>query len=97
MGNTILPLAHQILGLLVRTNAARGYKRLALMQETSAQLDLLKIFVRLAKDTHAMTDKNYIQLQGHLNETGKMLGGWIKAQATGTKRPPMNTEDDRGM
>ncbi len=58
-----------------------------ILQDASNELDLLKIFCRLAKDTHAMTDKQYIHLQGQLNETGKMLGGWIKAQTNGTKSP----------
>ena len=83
----VVSKSHRILELLYRANAARAYKRLTILNEVSLELDLLKIFIRLAKDTDAMTDKHYIQLQGLLNEIGKMLGGWIKDQSGETKRP----------
>ncbi len=87
--------AHKILELFLKGNAARGYKRLTILNEASFELDMLKIFIRLAKDTHAMTDKQYIHLQGQLNEIGKMLGGWIKDNTPDTKRPPVIAEGDR--
>src|SRR3989344_8858203 len=43
------------------------------------KIDLLKILLRLAKDTLALTNKNYLELQEMLHEIGKMLGGWIRA------------------
>ena len=77
IGATIINTAHKIFELLLKADAARGYKRTGFLTEASLELDLLKIFIRLAKDTHAMSDKQYIHLQGQLNEIGKMLGGWI--------------------
>lgn len=44
----------------------------------SDQLDTLKVFVRLAKDTHAIDSKKYVNLQSKLQEIGRMIGGWIK-------------------
>lgn len=49
------------------------------LRQISVKLDLLKILLRLAKDTQAMTNKNYLELQAFLQEIGKMLGGWIRA------------------
>ena len=49
------------------------------LYKISNKIDLLKILLRLAKDTLALTNKNYLELQEMLQEIGKMLGGWIRA------------------
>jgi hypothetical protein len=49
------------------------------LYKVSNKIDLLKILLRLAKDTLALTNKNYLELQEMLQEIGKMLGGWIRA------------------
>ncbi|MEK7154994.1 MAG: diversity-generating retroelement protein Avd [Patescibacteria group bacterium] len=53
--------------------------RLAVLQQISAKLDLTKVLLRLAKDTQALDNKKYLDLQTMLYEIGKMLGGWIRA------------------
>jgi hypothetical protein len=49
------------------------------LQQISTKLDLLKILLRLSKDSLALTDKKYLELQLILQEIGKMLGGWIRS------------------
>lgn len=49
------------------------------LQQISTKLDLLKILLRLSKDSQALTDKKYLELQAILQEIGRMLGGWIKS------------------
>ncbi len=49
------------------------------LYKISNKIDLLKILLRLARDTLALTNKNYLELQEVLQEIGKMLGGWIRA------------------
>ena len=49
------------------------------LYKISNKVDLLKILLRLAKDTQGLTNKNYLELQEMLQEIGKMLGGWIRA------------------
>ena len=51
----------------------------ATLQSISTKLDLLKVLLRLSKDTQALTDKKYLELQTVLQEVGKMLGGWIRS------------------
>lgn len=70
---------------LLRANAEVGYKKLVYLKEASLLLDQLKIFLRLAKDTGALTPKHYIQLQQMLQNIGKQLGGWMNSLQT--KRP----------
>jgi len=45
----------------------------------SVKLDLLKILLRISKDTQCLSEKKYIELQTILQEIGKMLGGWIRS------------------
>jgi len=49
------------------------------LNEISSKLDLLKVLLRLAKDTRALNDSHYLELQTMLQEIGRMLGGWIRA------------------
>jgi hypothetical protein len=49
------------------------------LYKISNKIDLLKILLRLTKDTQALTNKSYLELQEMLQEIGKMLGGWIRA------------------
>ncbi len=58
--------------------------KLLVLQKISIKLDLLKILLRLAKDSLAIKDARYIQLQVPLQEIGKMLGGWIKSTKQNT-------------
>ena len=49
------------------------------LEQTSIKLDLLKILLRMSKDSQSITDKKYLELQAMLHEMGRMLGGWIRA------------------
>src|SRR3989344_226328 len=53
--------------------------KLVILQKISSKLDLLKILIRLSKDSQAMNHNQYIKLQSYLQEIGRMLGGWIRA------------------
>jgi len=67
---------------LLRANQEQGYKRITALREASLELDQLKIFLRLAKDSGALTLKHYGHLEGLLQDVGKQLGGWIKSLQT---------------
>ena len=57
----------------------KGPEKISLLARASAKLEVLKVFVRLAKDTQTLDNKKYLQLEQMLVEVGKMLGGWIRA------------------
>lgn len=44
----------------------------------SSSIDMLRILVRLAYDTKAIDKKFYLTLQEHIDEMGRMIGGWLK-------------------
>ena len=55
-----------------------GAKQLEILQTMSIELDMLKVFVRLAKETRCIDSKQYLEIETKIQEIGKMLGGWIK-------------------
>jgi len=52
------------------------------LRQVSVKINLLKIFIRLAKDTKALDLKKYIILEKKIDEIGKMVGGWIRSTKT---------------
>lgn len=56
----------------------------AILDQISSKLDLLKILLRLSKDSQSITDKKYLELQVILQEIGRMLGGWIRSTKQST-------------
>ena len=64
--------------------------KLEILKDVSAKLDLLKVFMRLALDVKALNDKRYVICLNHLQEIGRMLGGWMKsirAETEAIKKP----------
>ena len=43
------------------------------------KLDIVRVFLRLAKDVKAIENKKYQLLESQTEEVGRMLGGWIKS------------------
>lgn len=65
-------------GIMVAAQTEKS-KKLQVLEQVSNKLDLLKVFIRLASDLDALSDKRYIVCQNHLQEIGKMLGGWMRS------------------
>lgn len=59
-----------------------GEKKVAHLQQGSSKLDLLKFFLQVAWESHAIDTKKYVHLSEHLEEVGKMLGGWLRQAST---------------
>lgn len=72
--NTSLTLLEQV----ISTGHLVGEVRTQAIYEMSKGVDLLKVLIRLAKETHTITPKQYLELQTLLQEIGKMVGGWLK-------------------
>lgn len=56
------------------------------LKKASAELDVLRILIRLSKDLHFISIRQYEFAASKINETGKMLGGWIKFCGAGQGR-----------
>jgi len=57
----------------------KGADRSNLLDKASSRLNMLRLFIRLLKDTKALDNKKYISLQTAIDEIGRMLGGWIRS------------------
>src|SRR5574338_1403986 len=73
--NTALDLIEAV----IETSHQKGQQRLNLLYIISNKLDLLKVLIRLAKETRTIDNTQYLAIQAILQEIGKMVGGWIKS------------------
>jgi len=48
------------------------------LRAVSAQIDLLRLLIRLAKDCRCISNQSYLELESQLHEIGRMLGGWLR-------------------
>jgi hypothetical protein len=70
-------LLEVIAGILKASQLPKNEK-LPSLKEASSSLGLFKFFVRLMKDVKTLDLKEYIIIEAHADEIGRMLGGWIK-------------------
>ena len=72
-----------ILRLIVVCN--KRYHKKTTLQELDAELDLLRVQVRISKELGYLDFKKYEHWARLNNEIGCMIGGWIKAFAGNSK------------
>ena len=77
LGQRIENSALELLRLVIKANAAREKK--PILKEFSVELDQFRILMRLSKDLKFMSIGQYEYVSKLINETGRMLGGWIKS------------------
>lgn len=65
-------------GILIASQTPKQ-DRLTTLERTSVKLNLLRVFVRLMKETRAIDSKRYVALEAMMDEIGRMLGGWIRS------------------
>lgn len=65
-------------GVLLASQMSKGDK-LPVLERTSMKLNLLRVFIRLMKDTKGIDTKKYLLLEAEVDEIGRMLGGWIRS------------------
>ena len=65
--------------LLGASKLPAGEQKLKELTYANSKLELIKLLVRTCFEVKAINDKQYIALESSLQETGKMLGGWMKS------------------
>ena len=65
-------------GIMLASQLSKAEK-LPILQRASAKLNLLRVYVRLAKEVRALDNKKYLILQEDIDEIGRMLGGWLRS------------------
>lgn len=71
--------ALMLLEILIDTSHRKGTDRLESLHYFSNKLDLMKVLIRLAKETRTIDHKQYLAIQENIQEMGRMVGGWIKS------------------
>ena len=64
---------------ILKATSTKKEERLAILENTSNDLNILRVFVRLAKDTRVIDQSKYEIVQSSIDEIGRMLGGWIRS------------------
>lgn len=77
LGQQIENTTLEILRGIIRANAVRD--KVPLLNQASVDLDTLRILLRLSKDLHFLSVRQYGFAAERVNEVGKLLGGWIKS------------------
>lgn len=77
----------ELLEIVIDASQRTTLEKAAFLAKASTKLNLLRIFIRLAKDTKSLDQKKYVALQVLMDEIGRMLGGWLKSTKIA---PPLN-------
>jgi four helix bundle protein len=64
--------------LLVDANARRGKARLSKLNLADAELDKVRLYLRLAVRWHWLSSGQYRHAAQYVTEMGRLLGGWKK-------------------
>ena len=67
---------------ILEAGYSKSSDKVAILERASMKLNLLRFFVRLMKETRSIDAKKYTTLQTHIDEIGRMLGGWIRSQGS---------------
>ncbi len=73
--NSLLEVIENIL----KASQLSKIEKMPSLKNASSSLGLFKFFVRLMKDVKTIDLKEYIIIEAHTDEIGRMLGGWIKS------------------
>jgi len=76
-------LVLEILEGILLASQLRKPQKLQPLEQVSVKLNVLRVFIRLAKDLKIMDLKKYGFLEEMIDEIGRMLGGWIKSTREG--------------
>jgi four helix bundle protein len=80
LGAKIENSSSDLLKFVISATSSKSENKLTYLENANTELEFLKILIRLANDNNLYKSKQYLELQEILQETGRMLGGWIRYQ-----------------
>lgn len=63
---------------ILHASALYKAEKIEVLERASVDLNMLRVFVRITKDTKVLDTAKYAKIQQDIDEIGRMLGGWIK-------------------
>lgn len=79
LGQKLDQIALELIEFVIRAGYLSREQKLPVLEKSVVSVDLLKILLRLAKDTKALDNKKYLALENTLQEIGRMVGGWKRS------------------
>lgn len=76
IGAKLCDICFSLLELIIRANQEIGNNRQVLQKRISQKYDCLRLTIRVAKDLHLISIKQYTQAADKLNEMGRMFQAW---------------------
>lgn len=71
-----------LIELIALANTQTRTLREPILHRASAKNELLKLLIRLAHELNLFNYRQYLALEGQIQEIGRMIGGWIKFTRT---------------
>lgn len=84
LGDRIQTLGQEILEALIEANYTRD--RRSFLLRANMSLEKLRYFMRLAVEMHYLDKRRYEHAVRSIDDIGRQVGGWIKAQNVETVR-----------
>jgi len=84
MGTKIDILLLELLDLLRKAAYVQRDQKIKLLESALDKIDSLRFFIQLSWELQAISNKQFNNLGGTIEEIGKMLGGWKKSIITKT-------------
>jgi hypothetical protein len=78
LGDRIYSQALDLVTALTQATFSRDKSRA--LETASDRVNSLRILLRLAQDLRLLSFDPYVHATGHLDEIGRMIGGWRKSQ-----------------
>lgn len=80
LGQQIERTAIKSLKLIIKANYSR--EKTPFLSKASIEINLLLILIRLSKDLHFLSKRQYEFVTCQIDEISKMIGGWLKYEET---------------
>ncbi len=87
LGAKVDALFIEILDAIFTASCLPKEQKLPYLKKAVIKLDLLKFFLRVAWESHALDNKKFVTLSEPLEEIGRMLGGWLRQIALLKENP----------
>src|SRR3989344_9538050 len=79
LGQRVDQITLDVIELTITAGYLPREQKLPSLQKAIVKIELLKVLIRLAKDTKALDNKKYLTLEQNLQEIGRMIGGWKRS------------------
>jgi four helix bundle protein len=93
LGDRIQSAALDVLCLLIEANYTRS--RTGLLRSANLELEKLRYLVRLSSDLHYLNRRRYQHAAERIDEIGRLIGGWTKADRRAA--PPRRSREADGV